>query len=95
MIDRQQLKTIAEQIETVGKWHIAALKIMEAADELDRLTAERDRLRVLVRHAENLLEQSVYDEHDSDSALWVDAYQEWRNEVAGNQPGINPSAGSK
>ncbi len=37
MIDRQQLKTIADQIETVGKWHIAALKIMEAADEIERL----------------------------------------------------------
>lgn len=44
MIDRQQLKTIADQIETVGGWHIAALKIMEAADELDRLRGEHENI---------------------------------------------------
>lgn len=44
MIDRQQLKTIADQIETVGGRHIAALKIMEAADEIERMRIEGHQL---------------------------------------------------
>jgi hypothetical protein len=51
MIDRHQLQTIAETIDTNGGWHIAALKIMEAAGELDRLRARLEEARLLLMEA--------------------------------------------
>lgn len=37
--NRTELFTIADAIEQNGGWHIAALKVREAADEIERLRA--------------------------------------------------------
>lgn len=40
MTPTSELRTIAQTIDENGGWHIAALKVLDAADELDRHRAE-------------------------------------------------------
>ena len=45
MSDTHELRQIAQTIESNGGWHIAAIKVRAAANELEALAAENERLR--------------------------------------------------
>lgn len=79
-----------EMLDRAGTYHVFPPELaIEAADEIERLTAERDRLRLIVKRAGDLLT----DADPMTRTDWIDACDEWMKDAA--YGGFALSAGVK